>query len=195
MMSPSRSLSMSIHRSSANHDGAGCGRGGGFSIVEAVFAVLLVGLTFVVALQTVAGARTTLTTIGAGARADLLAGALVEEILTLRYEDPDVSGNIGPGSDETGTGDRTLFDDVDDYHGWSATPPERRDGTAIPGFEGWERTVTVEWVDPADLDETLSSESGMKRITVTVRRGDKRLARRIAYRAAGHISPVRDAEP
>ncbi len=71
--------------------------------------------------------------------------------------------------DSEGTSNRTDFDDVDDYHGWSASPPEAKDGTALADYTGWTRSVTVEYVNPLQPGGTaVGSDNGAKRITVTV---------------------------
>ncbi len=85
-----------------------------------------------------------------------------------------VTTNVG-GADyigtETGEGTSTRsdFDDVDDYHSWSASPPQSKDGTDLPDYDGWTRSVTVEWVNVNSPGGTAAnSETGAKRITVTV---------------------------
>ncbi|OHB74407.1 MAG: hypothetical protein A2Z25_19765 [Planctomycetes bacterium RBG_16_55_9] len=61
---------------------------------------------------------------------------------------------------------------MDDYHGWSSSPPTNKDGTAIPGLDEWRRSVTVEWVNPLNVSQVQGSESSAKRVTVTVSYGD-----------------------
>ncbi len=82
--------------------------------------------------------------------------------------DSAASGAIGPEADE-GTSNRADFDDVDDYDGWTATPPQEKNGTELAEYDGWTRSVTVEYVDPLSPGNTaISTDSGAKRITVTV---------------------------
>ncbi len=50
--------------------------------------------------------------------------------------------------------DRRTFDDVDDYHGWFASPPQLRNGDPIDMYEGWSRGVSVSRVNPATLAAT-----------------------------------------
>jgi hypothetical protein len=88
------------------------------------------------------------------------------EILRQEYEEPDGTVSFGPESGETGT-TRASFDDVDDYHNWSSSPPTSQDGTAISALDGWQRSVTIEWINPMNVSQVQSSETSAKRITVT----------------------------
>jgi hypothetical protein len=79
-----------------------------------------------------------------------------------------LSNSIGPEIDE-GTSTRLDFDDVDDYDGWTASPPQEKDGTELTEYAGWTRNVTVEFVDAfAPGGSATVSDTGAKRITVTV---------------------------
>ena len=49
-------------------------------------------------------------------------------------------------------------------------------GTSVAGLSSWQRTVVVEWVDAATCATPQASETGAKRITVTVSRGARPLA-------------------
>jgi hypothetical protein len=71
---------------------------------------------------------------------------------------------------------------VDDYHGWSSSPPVEKDGTLLSGLTGWQRSVTVEWVNPDDPGEVKAFETGAKRITVTVSCGNKQVGFLVAIR-------------
>lgn len=138
-------------------------------MVEAVVAILIVGVLLVSALNTVAASRTGFQKIGERGRGAMLAQQLMAEILPCAYEDP-VAGSILMGPDLLETdGTRAAFNDVDDYNGWSETPPTLRNGTMIPNYEGWERSVAVGFVDSDELTTTALSDTGVKRITVTVK--------------------------
>ena len=138
-----------------------------FSMVEVIISVVIVGTMTVAALNTVGAAKlgnqkTTSRKSGA-----LLAQALMSEILLQDYEEPVDTPDFGRESSESG-GDRIDYDDVDDYDGWSSSPPEYKDGTVIPDLGGWTREVSVAWVNATDLLSTSGSETNVKRITVTV---------------------------
>jgi hypothetical protein len=96
-----------------------------------------------------------------------LAAELLHEVLTTQYEDED-SPNTAPGPEvgETGT-NRTGFDDIDDFHGWSSPSAVRADGTPIPMGAGWSRQVTVEFIDPQTMTMT-TNDTGLKQVTVVV---------------------------
>ncbi len=137
-----------------------------FSLVEATISVVIVSVMLVAALNTVPAAK-----LGGRKTADrgkgmLLAQALMSEILVQDYQEPVDTPVFGRES-ESG-GDRANYDDVDDYDGWSSSPPEYKDGTQIANLAGWKRSVAVVWVNATDLSVTSGSETGVKRITVTV---------------------------
>jgi len=139
----------------------------GLSLVEVAISIVIVGGVLTASLTTVAHSKMGLLNMGHGARGILLAQQLMTEILQTEYEEPDDTPGWGRESSESG-GDRAERDDVDDYDGWSSSPPEYKDGTEIPNLDGWERQVTVRWVQPSDLTQTAISDTGIKRITVTV---------------------------
>lgn len=76
-------------------------------------------------------------------RAMDLTDALMEEILRLPYDDPDGASNPGP---EAGESNRTLFDNIDDYHGFSQAAGSVDDlgGSAYPApYQVFGRSATV----------------------------------------------------
>lgn len=86
------------------------------------------------------------------------------KISTETIPPPTIGTDTGEGSSS-----RTDFDDVDDYHGWSASPPQDRGGSDLVDYAGWTRSVTVEYVNPVQPGSLgTASDGGAKRITVTV---------------------------
>jgi len=154
----------------------------GFSLIEATVSVLIVGGMFAVALNTLGASKRTQYLTGTRGRGQLLAQALMGEILSLRYEELDDPDSFGLEGSEN-SAKRDLFDDVDDYSGWSASPPQNKDGIDISSFEGWSRAVAVTWVDPDDLMTPVGAATGVKRITVTIKRGEMVIASAVAIRA------------
>ena len=139
----------------------------GVTLIEAVMSLLIIAVMLVAALRTVgstARARQVNLTRRRGAA---LAEQVLAELLPVSYSEPSGSGVFGPESGEN-TGDRSNFDDVDDFHDWSASPPQAADGSVLPGLAGWSRRVTVEYVAPDAPDNTVGSDQGLKRVTVTV---------------------------
>lgn len=111
-------------------------------------------------------------------QARLVASGLMAEILELPFKDPQGGTTFGPESGETSSpARRTLFDDVDDYHGWSSSA-QTKTGTAILDASGLTTTVRVTTADPDQLADgvTGTASSNVKRIVVTVNRGSATLA-------------------
>jgi hypothetical protein len=90
---------------------------------------------------------------------------------------------LGRDSGELAT-TRVDYDDVDDYHGWSATPPTAKDGTTLRNSAGWTQGVVVRWVDPSQPEQVVGAESGAKRIIVTISYNGVPQASLVAVRTA-----------
>ena len=146
----------------------------GFSYVEVLVSTLIVGGMMVTAMNLLGSVVKSRTTSGNYARAALLAQQMICEITGVSY----IDGSSPVFGLETGesTGNRSLFDDVDDYHGWTETPLKTRDNSTIANTTGWTRSVSVAWVDPALPSTTVASDQGVKRITVTIQRSGQTLA-------------------
>lgn len=117
-------------------------RRGGFTLMETVMSTFLVSIVLVGSLKMVGGslqARNIQAQHRGGAS---LARDLMAEIVHARYEEPDDPPVFGRESSESG-GDRADWDDIDDYDGWSSSPPESKDGTELTGYTGWTREVEV----------------------------------------------------
>jgi len=158
----------------------------GLSLIEVVFSTLLVGLVLVGALRCVGGVVTGRIASADQARAALLAHALMAEIVTKPYLDEGADPVFGLESTET-SNNRANFDDVDDYHGWSHSPPESDGGVNYLGFDGWQRDVTVEWVQPSNPSATVGTDQGLKRITINVSRNGQVLATQVAIRSDKYV--------
>jgi len=156
-------------------------RPGAFTLVEAVLSLVIVGAVLVAALSTVGASRLSQQRTSQYSRGQLLAESLMAEILRQDYQDPNDPPVFGCESGES-TSTRADFDDVDDYNGWSSSPPTAKDGTQLAGLSGWQRSVTVQWVDPADITQVQASETNTKRITVTVSCNNKQVGSLTAIR-------------
>lgn len=155
-----------------------------FTLVEAVISTVIVAVMFVAALNTVGASAVTQYKAALLSRGRLSAESLMSEILCRSYQDPEGAPVFGREAGESAS-TRTAFDDVDDYHGWSADPPTARDGTPLPNSTGWQRTVTVEWVNSTNPQQTETTETGVKRITVTATCNGIPQASLVALKAAG----------
>jgi len=153
----------------------------GLGLVESVMAVMLTGVVLVSAMRVLGTVRAGELTEQRRAAALALAEGLMEEIVEKPYKDYRYSDAIGPGADEI-TGTRSAFDDVDDFDGWSASPPQDRDGTVLAGFEDYGRSVAIAWVDPDDLTTISPTSTGIKRITVEVTYKGRAVVTLVAYR-------------
>ncbi|GAB5407271.1 MAG: hypothetical protein Aurels2KO_55020 [Aureliella sp.] len=139
----------------------------GLSLIEVVVSTVIVAFIVSASMQTVATAVLTRTRTAELQLGPSLARGLMCEILQTPYTDPEgFGGAIGldPGEGST---NRLSFDDVDDFHGWSSVSPVHPDGTGMPIGAGWQRQVTVEFLDPSTFTVT-ATDMGLKRIGVTV---------------------------
>ena len=87
-----------------------------------------------------------------------------------------VIGGSGLIDFETGGGSstapsRSAYASIDDYSGLVDAPPSDVDGKEIAAFAGWSREVKVELVSPADGATFSATDQGLKRVTVTVKKG------------------------
>jgi prepilin-type N-terminal cleavage/methylation domain-containing protein len=153
----------------------------GLTLIEVVASTMIVALMAVAALEALAAATKSANSIGNRAVAAGMADELMSEITMQSYRDPDGSPIFGHESGEA-TNIRSAFDDVDDYDGWNVTPPQYRDGTAIPDRTNWRQRVTVTYVTPTNLTQTSSTDQGVKRIRVQIEYQSVVLADQYAYR-------------
>ena len=108
-----------------------------------------------------------------------LASDLMEEILSKSFDEnsnntgPIADGlktlpaNHGPEASET----RASFDDVDDYNGYSESPPTTQQGVVITDFSDFTRSAQIIYVQGGsseDYNTELGSVSNFKKIIVTV---------------------------
>jgi hypothetical protein len=138
----------------------------GLTQLEVVIASLLVGLVLVAAMRALPGVLQTRTTAAQLRDGNHLAEQLLTEIIQSPYEDPEEPGSpLGLDTAE-GSSNRADWDDVDDYHTYSQSPPQDKAGNDITEYTGWTREVTVEYLDPADPQTTIVTDQGLKRILV-----------------------------
>jgi len=152
-----------------------------FSLVEAVVSLVVVAVMLAAALSVTTAAKVGQFKLAEGQIAQHLAESMMAEILQQNYQEPSGMGVFGPEIGEP-SGARVNFDDVDDYHNWSASPPQHNDGTVMANLAGWRRRVIVERVDPANPSQLMMMETGVKRIRVIVLRNKMKLARFTALR-------------
>ncbi|MFK8112763.1 MAG: prepilin-type N-terminal cleavage/methylation domain-containing protein [Rubripirellula sp.] len=98
----------------------------------------------------------------------ILAQRLMDEVSAMEFEDTS-EPIFGLETGESGS-NRSAFDDVDDYHGYTMSPPTYRDGTTINGFTTWSVSITVTPVEPDATGVTTAAanaNSPLRLIVVT----------------------------
>jgi len=144
--------------------------------------MLVVSSMLVAALYAVGASRMAITR----ERDRVLATTLADDLLGFVHRLPYKSSSGTVLGLELGNllGDKTTYDDIDDFQGWTESPPSDATGNPIGGLAAWRRSVTVEWVDPDNPGVVVAGETGVKRITVVVQKSGVELARRAALRTA-----------
>jgi MSHA pilin protein MshD len=133
------------------------------TLVEVMFCVVVMSTMLVAAFGAVGSAAKTRIVQQESSQGLALARQLMAEILQTRYKDI-TNPVFGIEAGDV----RATFDDVDDYDGWQESSAKYADGTAIPGGTGWKRKVNVDWVSPTDPTQKVSTDQGLKRVTVKV---------------------------
>ena len=156
-------------------------RRAGFSLLETVLSSLLVGVLLVAAMRSVGASAFAQYRAAEQVTAQFLADGLLAEILAKDYREPGTTVGFGLETGESSSS-KANYDDVDDYHNWSESPPQFADGSPMPGLDGWKRKVSVLWVVASDPTQQAFSDTGAKRVTVTVEHNGRTVAARTALR-------------
>ena len=137
----------------------------GFSLIEVLIAILLVGLA-IVALVTASGSFT----IANGAAADLsTAEFLIEQIGELTTLLPVVDPESATATFGPEEADLAGYDDLDDFSGAGFSPPISVNRQVLNDFAAFTQQITVENVSAADFEQVVSNHaSPFVRITVRV---------------------------
>lgn len=157
----------------------------GMTLIEATISTTIVGVMMVAALSAVGAAQRSNDSDESFRFGSALTEDLMNEILGQAYTGADDAGAAGPSAVESGTGDRSLFDDVNDYINWSESPPLRRDGTPIPGLEDWKRTVAIRFLNKDDRSQSSATDQGVAMIAVSAIRGGATVSQLVTIRTGG----------
>ena len=154
----------------------------GFTLVEVVIAVAIMGITLTASLSAVAYAARDRRTIDELRQGHALAASLAREIMSQRFADPQGS-TVVPTSTT-----RSAFNNLTDYANFTESPPTQRDGSSIPEAAGWQRSVAIE---PAAVDNTSLAPSitaattvVLYKVTVTARSPSGKTYALATYRSA-----------
>ena len=144
----------------------------GFGYIEAVTSVVVMGTAVAMGLHTFGAFARGAVFDRETAIATELAAQLAAEIRCQAFEDPGTTILFGPETGES-DGTRQYFDDVDDYNGWTARPPKRRDGSSMTEYSSFSQNVVVAYDGSTDL----------KKITITIAKEGKKRAEVVMLRA------------
>jgi hypothetical protein len=156
----------------------------GMALVEVLISSAITAVLFVAAVVTASSARITRQRSMDDINGRQLARTLLIEISKRAYKDPTGLATDALGRDSGETANvRSTWDDIDDYTGYSQSPPTDLAGVTLIDST-WRWTVTVTRV--SDLAGTASSsETGFKRIQIDVYHGQRIAGRVINIRTAG----------
>lgn len=122
----------------------------GISMVEVVISIILVSTLMLVTMQ----ASSSVLQMEQEDRSALFAAEVIEafanEITSRDFQDRDAP-IFGLETGESAS-TRTDFDDIDDYHDQTISPPTYRDSEIFPGTNGWSIAFIV---SPAEADGTI----------------------------------------
>jgi len=146
---------------------------GGFSLVEVLIAVILIGLA-ITSLLAANGAFTKAN----GAATDLsTAEFLIEQIRELTALLPPIDPTTGPAAFGAEEAALTDYDDLDDFDGKVFSPPISADREALNHFAAFSQQITVENVNPANFEQVVADHgSNFLRVTVTVYLNSKQIS-------------------
>ena len=160
-----------------------CGRGRGFTLIEAATTTVIIGVGCLAMLQLLAAGTRANGESGELTTAMNLAGN-VRECLThnggaskvVAFSDPTTPDNWGVEPGEN----LDSYDDIDDFDGQTFSPPiDARRGSLGSAYSGWSQTVAVQSLHPDDLKTIIPhltrppEQRPISRIIVTIKRADK----------------------
>ena len=154
-------------------------RQSGFTLTEIIMTIVVGTIIIPPFIFMILAALQGPTVMSAAIKGNSLASDLMEEVLSKQWDEnssgtgPVLDGNktqpadLGPEIGET----RITFNDIDDYHGYSESPPENAQGQVITDFSNFTRSVQIFYVEggaSGDYETELGTASNFKKIIVTV---------------------------
>ena len=139
------------------------------TLAETVVSILLISFVLVSTLQIVGPVSRSSSLQADRLVAANLANEIAEEITTKPFIDDNAASqdDIGIDADDTVFA-RLNFDDIDDYDGWSSSPPKMSYGVTNSSLIGWTRTVSAKHVLVNDPNTASATYTGLKKITIRV---------------------------
>lgn len=138
----------------------------GFSLIEVLIAVVLVGLS-ITALVVANGSFTQANSFGADlSTAEFLIEQVRELTVLLPVMDPDTT-NPTFGREEASL---AAYDDLDDFDGAIFSPPISANRSVLTDLAAYAQEVTVQNLSPSNFDTVVADgSSAFVRVTVSVR--------------------------
>ncbi len=153
-----------------------------FTMIEVLASMLVISVMFGAVIKLVSVSRTGRADAADRLRAEALASVLMGEVADQPFADPSSgSSMLGPDPGETA---RSMWNDVDDYAGYTQSPPTDRVGNVLADST-WSWNVSVNWVDPLAPTSVSASATTSKRISVSVLRNGRTLCTLYAVRTQG----------
>ncbi|QDV21737.1 hypothetical protein Q31a_00160 [Aureliella helgolandensis] len=142
----------------------GCQRAGS-SLIEVTIATLLVSISLVASLNSMAMVVQSVHHGSDAQQAAMLAQLFLSEISSLPFEDTvNAEATLGRETGESST--RSTWDDCDDYQGWTSSDLTMLDGQPISNASGWSATVTVNYCNEANPSLSSGTPTLLKRIAL-----------------------------
>ena len=140
----------------------------GLSLLEVVISLILVSTIMLVSITASANLLRSRVESLQSVDGHELAFQMLDEVTSVAFEDADSDRVFGRESSETST-TRSDFDDVDDYHGYTVSPPTHRSGAAIAGWESWSVSIAVSRAQAvsAGIVASNSDDAPLRLVTVT----------------------------
>ncbi|MEM1329210.1 MAG: type II secretion system protein [Planctomycetota bacterium] len=140
----------------------------GFSLAETVAASAIAGTLAAAVVGVSAKAAVTRSLASQQRQAETLVASMASEVRETGFGS---ESSLGSGA----AGPRSAFESLDEFNGWSSSPPRDADGVALDGSDGLTRTVSVFWRDPGTGGRT-ATPTGVKVVSIEVLRGASVLA-------------------
>lgn len=139
----------------------------GFTLMEAMIAMTVLALSVAAIAQAITAGHAQTADSLHRAKAVALAEAMMEEVLSKPYLEPDGSPVLVPGPEAGETG-RALFDNMDDYHNFQAGVLDAAGVSYGNEYAGFTRAVTVSYSNTGFRDPRNADWVVGLLITVTV---------------------------